>query len=165
MIAVTTTRKLVWPTIILLTLSLWLGGCLLLDCVIMPSFYLSGMMTTSSFASAGYLVFGLFNRIEVLCAALVITSSLGLRMQWSERWSLDTFSLGMGLLTVTLLATYLFTPEMSALSLNLNYFSSSLDVPPTMNSMHVGYWCLEGCKFLAGGLILKRVYEIQASIP
>jgi len=67
------TKRLNWQNIVTLTLSFWLSGSLILDWVIMPSLYVSGMMTQAGFATAGYLIFWNFNRIELLSAALVLT--------------------------------------------------------------------------------------------
>ena len=64
-------KRPIWQTIVVVTLGLWLGGSLVLDWVIMPSLYLSGMMTQPGFTTAGYLIFWNFNRIELLAAAIV----------------------------------------------------------------------------------------------
>jgi len=63
------TKRLNWQNIVTLTLSFWLSG---------SNFRLgnyaqslcSGMMTQAGFATAGYLIFWNFNRIELLSAAL-----------------------------------------------------------------------------------------------
>jgi hypothetical protein len=56
----------------MLTLGFWFSSSIILDWVIIPSLYVSGMMTQSGFASAGYLIFWNFNRIELVCAALIL---------------------------------------------------------------------------------------------
>jgi len=57
-----------------LTLGFWLSGSLILDWVILVCVF--GMMTQAGFATAGYLIFWNFNRIELLSAALVLTGVL-----------------------------------------------------------------------------------------
>jgi hypothetical protein len=60
-------------------LGFWLSGSLLLDFVIMPGLSAVGMMSQANAATVGYSLFWIFNRIELLCAALVLTSLLALR--------------------------------------------------------------------------------------
>lgn len=50
-------KRPVWYTMLTLTLGFWLSASLLLDWVILPSMYFSGMMNLDSFASAGYSIF------------------------------------------------------------------------------------------------------------
>jgi hypothetical protein len=59
-----------WLTLVLATLGLWMAGSLILDFVIMPTMYISGMMEETGFTSAGTLIFSVFNRIELVCAAV-----------------------------------------------------------------------------------------------
>ena len=72
-------KRPTWQTIIMFALGFWLSSSLVLDFVIMPGLSAAGMMTQSSFAAAGYSIFWTFNRIELLCAALVLASLLALR--------------------------------------------------------------------------------------
>jgi hypothetical protein len=46
---------------------------------------------------------------------------------------------------------------MSSLGLNLNWFEPA-HIPVGMNQLHISYWVLEACKFLAGGWLLKREF-------
>ncbi len=43
-----------WKVILLLTLGFWLSSILMLDGIVMPALYTSGMMTEPNFAIAGY---------------------------------------------------------------------------------------------------------------
>lgn len=150
-----------WRTVVLLTLAFWLSSSFLLDFVIMPTLYATGMITEPGFASAGYSLFWMFNRIELLCAALVLTGVLLLRSAATtvhafDRW---VFPLALGLLSIALIYTYALTPEMSALGLHLNLFDSASTTPAGMNRMHGEYWVLESLKFLGGVALLGFCYR------
>jgi Domain of unknown function (DUF4149) len=153
-----------WQTILLLTLSFWLSSSLILDLVIMPSLYASGMMVQTGFATAGYLIFWIFNRIELLCAAVVLTGALALGQTGSSTNNRrrNAIILSIFLLAVALTYTYVLTPQMSALGLNLNLFQPAIAPPDTMNQMHESYWVLEVLKLVAGGAILSGLYRQQA---
>jgi uncharacterized membrane protein len=143
-----------WRTIVLASLAFWLSGSLILDLVMMPGLYAAGMMTQSGFASAGYSIFWVFNHLEVLCAALVLTGVLVLDHisgTLGNRWMVPA---AFGLLMIALVYTYGLTPEMSALGMQLNWFESASDVPAAMNQMHQSYWLLELLKVGLGGALL-----------
>lgn len=156
-------KRPIWQSIVMLTLGFWLSGSLILDWVIMPSLYVSGMMTQSGFATAGYLIFWNFNRIELLCAALVVTGVLALgRTQFAaNRWS-GAIVLSLLLLAVSLIDTYFLTPQMCAAGLQLNLFESAVEIPATMSQLHAGYWVLEAMKLVAGGTLLSWCLREQA---
>ena len=149
-----------WQTIVLFTLGFWLSGCLVLDFVVMPSMYTAGMMSTPGFATAGYSVFSLFNRIELLCAALALTGLLVVNRthQISDSKSRTAIILSAILLAVALIDTYGFTPQMSAMGLDLNLFEPTSGLPTGMMEMQFGYWTLELLKLAACGGILKLCY-------
>ncbi|OKH22110.1 hypothetical protein [Chroogloeocystis siderophila] len=151
-------KRSVWQNVVILTMGFWLSTSLILDWVIMPSLYISGMMTQTGFTTAGYLIFWNYNRIELLAAALVVTGVLVLnKTQFTEdNWQRGTTILALLLLAVPLFATYFLTPQMSATGLQLNLFDSATEVPTTMNLLHAGYWVLEAVKFIAGGTLLWR---------
>jgi Domain of unknown function (DUF4149) len=153
-----------WQTIILFTLAFWLSSSLILDLVIMPGLYASGMMTQTGFATAGYLIFWIFNRIELVCAALVLTGTLALNrtQTQAENRRYPAILLSIILLTVALVCTYALTPQMSALGLNLNLFEPVAEVPGTMNLLHQGYWMLEVVKLGAGATMLGWCYRQKA---
>lgn len=149
-------KRPIWLTIVMLTLGFWLSGSLILDWVIMPSLYVSGMMTQSGFATAGYLVFWNFNRIELLSAALVLTGVLVLeRTQFTTKKSrVSAIVLALMLLASSLIDTYFLTPQMCATGLQLNLFDSVAEIPATMSQLHVGYWILEAVKVVGGSTLL-----------
>ncbi|ARV58750.1 hypothetical protein BZZ01_08950 [Nostocales cyanobacterium HT-58-2] len=146
-------KRPIWQSIAILTLGFWLSASLFLDWVIMPSLYVSGMMTQASFASAGYVIFWNFNRIELLSAGLVLTSVLALYNN-KPKWSYSTIILSVLLLAITLVDTYFLTPQMSALGMGLNLFQTTAETPVSMDVLHGGYWILEAVKLVAGGTLL-----------
>jgi hypothetical protein len=150
-----------WKTIILSVLAFWLSGSLLLDLVLMPTMYATGMMSEPGFATAGYTIFGVFNRIELLCAALVLTGILVMRntqglASQAFQWMVP---LAIGLLGIVLVCTYGLAPEMSALGLRLNLFEPAAEVPAVMNQMHMEYWVLELMKLAATSILLGFCYR------
>jgi len=153
-------KRPIWQPAIILTLGFWLGGSLVLDWVIMPSLYLSGMMNEASFTTAGYAIFWNFNRIELLSAAIVLTGVLALS-QSKRFWHPNTIVLAIILLTISLLETYCLTPQMCAAGIHLNLFDE-VTVPGTMNLFHGGYWVLETVKLLIGGILLNQCWRMQA---
>ena len=152
-----------WQTIVICTLGFWLSSCLVLDLVVMPSMYTAGMMSTPGFATAGYSVFWLFNRIELLCAALALTGLLvvGRTHQISEIKSRTAIILSVLLMAVALIDTYGLTPQMSAMGLDMNMFEPAKGLPAGMMQMQFGYWALELLKLVACGGILKLCYPGQ----
>ncbi|MBD2430071.1 MULTISPECIES: hypothetical protein [Fischerella] len=147
-------KRAAWQSIVMLTLGFWLSASLLLDWVIMPSLYVSGMITQASFATAGYVIFWNFNRIELLAAGLVLTGVLALNQTQSKWWS-GSLVLSILLLAISLTTTYWLTPEMSAIGMQLNLFETTAEVPGNMNLLHGGYWLLEVIKLVAGGTLLS----------
>lgn len=154
-------KRPAWQTTVIFTLAFWLSASLILDLVIMPGLYASGMMAQSGFASTGYLIFGIFNRIELLCAALVVTGALILERTHhiSGNQNRTAILLSFILLTGTLVCTYFLSPEMSALGVNLNLFDPVTHVPSGMNLLHRSYWLMEIVKLVAGGTMLSLCYR------
>ncbi|MFH7025583.1 MAG: hypothetical protein ACHBN1_09290 [Heteroscytonema crispum UTEX LB 1556] len=146
-------KRSTWQNVVMLTLGFWLSASLVLDWVIMPSLYLSGMMTQAGFATAGYVIFWNFNRIELLAAGVVLTGVLALNN--TINWHRAGIILSVLLLAVTLLDTYSLTPQMSAIGVQLNLFDTVAEIPANMNLLHGGYWVLEAVKLIAGGTLLK----------
>ncbi|MBD2383874.1 hypothetical protein [Cylindrospermum sp. FACHB-282] len=147
-------KRPTWQTAIMLTLGFWLSASLVLDWVIMPSLYLSGMMNQAGFSTAGYVIFWNFNRMELLSAAVVLTSVLALNKTQSQ-WRQRGIALSVLLLAVSLLNTYFFTPQMCAVGIQLNVFEAAATIPATMNLLHGGYWLLEAVKLVAGGMLFS----------
>lgn len=150
-----------WQTVVIFTLTFWLSTSLVLDLVIMPGLYASGMMSQSGFATAGYLIFWVFNRIELLCAALVLTGVLVLKRTQNTlvSQSLNATVLPVILLTIALIFTYVLTPNMSALGLNVEVLNPVTSVPGSMGLLHKTYWILEVIKLIAGGAVLSLFYR------
>lgn len=157
-------KRPIWQSIVMLTLGFWLSGSLILDWVIMPSLYVSGMMTQSGFATAGYLIFWNFNRIELLAAALVLTGVLVLgKTQFAaNNWCRGAIVLSLLLLAISIIDTYFLTPQMCAAGLQLNLFESAREIPATMSQLHAGYWLMEAVKLVAGGTLLGWCFRQQA---
>jgi len=154
-------KRPAWQTIAMFALGFWLSGSLLLDFVIMPGLSAAGMMSQASSATAGYSIFWLFNRIELLCAALVLASLLALRgtsnlYRQVRRWSI---LLSVLLLTIALIYTYIMTPQMSALALQLNLLEPVTGMPAGMMPMLEGYWVLEAIKLAVGTTLLIWCYH------
>lgn len=159
-------KFLSWTTIVMFVLGFWLSSSIVLDFVVVPGLSLSGMMNQGGFASAGYIIFGLFNRIELVCAALVLTGFLIFRrhhllIHLQERWSIILASL---LLGITLIYTYFLTPEMSAFGLEINPFEATNTMPSAMISLHWSYWMLEVIKLAIGGTLLRWCYRDSCEI-
>jgi hypothetical protein len=156
-------KRPIWQSIVMLTLGFWLSGSLILDWVIMPSLYVSGMMTQSGFATAGYLIFWNFNRIELLAAALVLTGVLVLgKTQFAaNNWRRGAIVLSLLLLAISIIDTYFLTPQMCAAGLQLNLFESAREIPATMSQLHAGYWVMEAVKLVAGGTLLNWCFRQQ----
>ena len=162
-----------WDAIVLLMATFWLSSSVLLDFFMMPMMYESGMMDSSGFASAGYSMFWLFNRIEVLCAAAILTGLLVLRQRTQgrqrgeyavlesgsqSRWALMLSGL---LLAIALLYTYVFTPQLSAMGLQ---FIDRTEAPSAMGTMHLLYWGVEALKLVAAAWLVKLCYrDIKAA--
>jgi hypothetical protein len=155
-----------WSTIILFVLGFWLSSSLLLDCLVIPGLLAAGMMTQPGFASAGYLIFGTFNRLELLAAATALTGCLVFRHQHNfphrqEIWSLV---LGTILLAIPLVYTYILTPEMSSLGLSLGVTNPISQDMSTMTLMHGIYWVLEISKLIIGSILLRWFYRSSCTL-
>lgn len=152
-------KRPIWETAIILTLGFWLSASLVLDCVIMPSLYLSGMMSQAGFTTAGYTIFWNFNRMELLSAAVVLTGALALgKTRYHGR--IGSIILSILLLTIAMFDTYFLTPQMSAIGVQLNLFQAAA-IPSTMNLLHGSYWVLEVVKLVAGGTLLSWCWQEQ----
>jgi Domain of unknown function (DUF4149) len=152
-----------WQAIVMVALIFWLSGSLILDLVIMPSLYVSGMMTSPEFATAGNMMFWGFNRVELICAGLASTGLMVLSNLAKDlgKQSRTAIVLSLVLLTIALIDTYALTPQMSALGMQLNLFESAAEVPSGMNLLHQGYFVLEALKLAVGGTLLSWCYQNQ----
>jgi hypothetical protein len=152
-----------WQAIVMVALIFWLSGSLIIDLVIMPSLYVSGMMVSPDFAAAGNLMFWGFNRVELICSGLVATGLMVLSnlMGDGSKRRRTAIILSLVLLAIALIDTYGLTPQMSALGMQLNLFDSAAEVPAGMNSLHQGYFVLESLKLAVGGTLLGWCYQNQ----
>ena len=152
-----------WQAIVMVALIFWLSGSLILDLVIMPSLYVSGMMTSPEFATAGNLMFWGFNRVELICAGLASTGLMVLSNLAKDfgKGRHTAIILSLVLLAIALIDTYGLTPQMSALGMQLNLFESAAEVPNGMNLLHQGYFVLEALKLAVGGTLLSWCYQNQ----
>jgi len=151
-----------WQAVIMFALGFWLSCSLILDFVIMPTLSSAGMMSQGSFATAGYSIFWIFNRIELVCATVVLSSLLVLRgtsnlYSYVRRWSI---LLSVLLLAIALIYTYVMTPQMSALAMQLNLLQPvTTGMPEGMVQMHGEYGVLEAIKLIAGATVLGWCYR------
>jgi hypothetical protein len=167
-----------WLTVATAIIGFWLSASLLLDFIIMPSMYQSGMMTSSSFGIIGYTLFSVFNRIELICGA--VTLCLGLWLWQStlidQKQKIEVGVSSAILLAIALCYTFILTPHMSGLSVDLHILDSAdlvnggledlqmhsiiPQVPAAeMNQMHVVYWGLEALKITLIGTVLGLAYR------
>jgi hypothetical protein len=143
------------------TLGFWLSASCLLDFVIMPSLSLAGMMSANGMMSAAYLMFGIFNRLEVVCAALVLSGFFVFHNRHTLAHLRKNLALVIAaiLLVITLLYTYLLTPWMSSLGLSLNFFEATNPMTGVMLPLQMSYWLLEGLKLVLGVTLLRWCYQ------
>lgn len=152
-----------WQAIVMVALIFWLSGSLIIDLVIMPSLYVSGMIASPEFAAAGNLMFWGFNRVELICAASAATGVMvlsNLSNGFGKR-SRTAIVLSLILLAIALVDTYALTPQMSALGMQLNLFDSTAEVPAGMNLLHQSYFALEAVKLSVGAALLSFCYKYQ----
>jgi hypothetical protein len=147
-------------------LGFWLSSSCLLDFVIMPVLSVAGMMNQSSFASAGYLLFGTFNRIELVCAALVVCSFLVFHRHHTLTHLRENLSLVFAaiLLVIPCLYAYLLTPQMSSLGLSLNFFEVFNPMTGAMIPLQVTYLILEAVKLILGVTLINWCYRDSCQV-
>ena len=155
-----------WSTIVLFSLGFWLSGSLLLDCLVIPGLLTSGMMNQEGFASAGYLIFGTFNHVELICSALVLSGCLVLNYQ--RKATFPNFNkyvfAAISLVAIAFIYTYFLTPQMSGLGLTLDNFSNLNTSANSMGMMHVAYWALEIIKIATATILLSKFYRNSCSL-
>lgn len=161
-----TSKPVNWSTVIMFVLGFWLSGSLVLDCLIVPGMLTSGMMKEPGFASAGYMIFGAFNHIELLCAAIVLAGCLVYRYGYHLTAQMERKSIffAIALLAIALAYTYIFTPQMSGMGMSLDQFSNVTETSSSMAIMHVAYWSLEVVKLLAATILLRTFFRSSCSL-
>lgn len=162
---ISTRNPINWSTVILFVLGFWLSSSLLLDCLVIPGLLAAGMMTQPGFASAGYLIFGTFNHLELLAAATALTGCLVFRYQhnFSHRQEVLSLVFGIILLAIALVYTYILTPEMSSLGLSLD-IANPVATNSSMTMMHGIYWGLEATKLIVGSVLLRWFYRSSCTL-
>jgi hypothetical protein len=166
-----------WLTVAAAVVGFWLSASLLLDFVIMPSLYMSGMMTSSGFGIVGYTLFSIFNRLELFCGAATLCMGLWLWQSTllDRQQKIEVGCASALLLAIAMIYTFILTPQMSGLSIDLNMldtialsnggledlqmYSTIPQVPTAMNQMHVIYWGLESLKIVLMSTVLGLAYR------
>lgn len=144
---------------IVVTLIAWISASALMDFVIMPGLYVSGMMSDSGFAAAGDMIFSMFNRAELAAGALVLTGTLLWRAIAPEnRGKQSAITLAAVLFVIPFIYTYGLTPQMSGLGIQLSLFETAV-VPETMDHLHYVYWSFELLKLVVGGVLLSWLWS------
>ncbi len=156
-----TYRPAKWQSVCMIALGLWLSASLVFDFLIIPSLFTSGMMETSDFASFSYIVFGNFNHLELLGAAIVLGSSLAINYRHNlSRIKIDSsVVISVVLMAIALAYTYFLIPQMSALGMNLDQFSNQALISNQMIGIHLIYWVLELSKLALGIFLLNKLYS------
>ncbi|HIK45990.1 MAG TPA: DUF4149 domain-containing protein [Leptolyngbyaceae cyanobacterium M65_K2018_010] len=159
-------KSLNWFGVILLSLTFWFSSSLLMDLVIMPGLFVSGMMSQADFGAAGYSLFWVFNRLELVCAALILTGLLVARQARDDqgvrvsgirsRWAVE---IALALLAITLGLTYGLSPAMAALGASLRALDPAAALPAGMNQLHALYFGLEALKLLGCGTLLSLFFQ------
>ena len=161
-----TFRSANWSTAIMFALGFWLSGSLVFDFLIVPGMLTTGMMNESGFASAAYVIFGTFNHLELLCAAIVLAGCLVYRFgdRFNQQVSYKSVLSATALLLIALAYTYIFTPQMSSAGMSLDVFSTVKETSTTMTVMHLGYWSLEIAKLACATALLRTFFRNSCSI-
>jgi hypothetical protein len=155
-----------WSTVIMFALGFWLSGSFIFDFLVVPGMLTTGMMNEPGFASAGYVIFGTFNHLELLCAATILAGCLVYRYGSNVVSNVNTKSvlLASGLLVIALVYTYVLTPQMSSLGMPLDLFATTKVMTTSMTSIHLAYWSLEVAKLVSAAWLLRLFYRNSCSI-
>lgn len=160
-------KSINWSTAIMIALGFWLSGSLVFDFLIVPGMLTTGMMSESGFASAGYVIFGTFNHVELLCAATVLAGCLVYRFgdRFNQKVSYKSVLTATALLLIALVYTYFFTPQMSSAGMPLDMFATATQgTSTTMTLMHVAYWSLEVVKLVFATTLLRTFFRNSCSL-
>ncbi|MGK7892522.1 MAG: hypothetical protein AB4372_02430 [Xenococcus sp. (in: cyanobacteria)] len=154
-------QRINWSATIMFALGFWLSSSLVFDCLVIPGLLSSGMMSQDGFASAGYTIFGTFNHIELICAALVLAGTLVCNYSTGlSQIKIDRSVLFAGiLLGIAIIYTYILTPQMSAWGMSLTSYESVEQIAVPMKTMHIIYWSLEATKLIIATSLLSKFYR------
>jgi hypothetical protein len=150
-----------WQQLIIGSLGFWLSGSLMLDLVIMPTLWMTGMMESSGFASASYSIFWIFNRVELLCAATALSGVWALSQVSQMNRRAEMFAGAGMLLAIAMSYAFILTPYMSGLGIDLDIFATTKSIPVEMNQMHSIYWVLEASKLGIAGMLLNWIMKAE----
>jgi Domain of unknown function (DUF4149) len=148
-----------WHRVLPIVLLFWLSASLVLDFLVMPVMYTSGMMAESHFVLAGQALFGAFNRMELVLAATICVG-FWVKQQTPEVERESIFRnlpIAVMLLGIAVLCTYFVTPTMSGLGF---VEESTGIVPAEMTTMHTLYWMLESVKLFGLSLLFSRDFRL-----
>jgi hypothetical protein len=146
-----------WQLLAIGSLGFWISGSLILDFAVMPTLWATGMMESSGFASAGYSIFWIFNRVELLCAAAAFSGILALgNIARTSVYAERKMLVGMLMLVAIALSyTFILTPYMSSLGLDLDILATTKSIPSEMTQLHSIYWVLEVSKLGIATMLLS----------
>lgn len=150
-----------WSAVVIIAVAFWLSALTILDLVIIPSLSSAGMMANSSFASAGYVLFEVFNHLEIVCAAIILTGVLSYH-HLIHKYNYRSIALAIALLLITLIDTYFLTPQMSGLGLSLNLFDAEPLMSKAMIYLHQSYWVLDLVKLFSCLFLLRYCYQQES---
>lgn len=152
--------KVNWSTLAFMVLGFWLSTSLILDLLVMPTFYAEGMMQSVDFISVLHGIFSVFNRVELVCACLILTSAFVFINHHDFSPSKEKFTVALALLltAIALIFTYILTPQLTGMGLALGIFERSETMPQAMINVQASYWILEAIKFIAGLTLVKMIY-------
>lgn len=147
--------------IVMTILGFWLSASFLLDFVVMPVLSLTGMMADSGFINASYVLFGVFNRLEIICAAAILTVFFGFKFNhlFGDRQALNALVIASVLLNIALVCTYLVTPQLAGFALEMTSFNGVAVMPTSMVAWQALYWLLEVMKFCLGMTLIRWCYQ------
>jgi hypothetical protein len=145
-----------WQNLAIVSLGFWISASLILDLVVMPTLWATGMMEGSGFASAGYSIFWLFNRVELVCAATILSSIWAIKnIDRSSVYAQREMLAGAAMLfAIAIVYTFVLTPYMGGLGINLDLFATTKSIPVGMERMHSIYWVLETTKLGIATMLL-----------
>ncbi|MFM7576380.1 MAG: DUF4149 domain-containing protein [Microcystaceae cyanobacterium] len=156
-----TVNKYPWTLLVMLALGFWLSASLVIDFVMMPGMMATGMTRQAGFIDAGYLIFGIFNHLELFCASLVLTGCFIFAHHHYFTALQERFSLLFAgcLLAIALVYTYGLTPALSSLGFEMMTFNGSCQVASPLLLLHGVYWGLELLKLILGVTLLRWCYQ------
>ena len=155
-----------WNQMVLMVLGFWLSASFLLDAVIVPVLFSTGMMADQGFISAGYVLFGVFNRLELVCSALILAAfiSFWTQNQFGDRRSLSALVIASLLFNIALISTYYLTPQISGWGLEMETMTAVPTMPNAMIWLHGIYWTFEIAKFGLGLTLWRWCYQKNCAI-